>query len=263
MLSTLNFQPKLVFNFKQLSMKKFNFICFLLVISSPIFSQKNTILIGRLNKSEYQNSTYLEYDYRISKRNQLCLSISNTDNKKQARPNGYVSGRVTTYNGALNTDYFFTQPSAFAINLGLKQKLNNHQFLDLYIAPEFSIVHTGKHTSYKKEKTLISINESSSGGGGFGLLFGILFGLFGPSGPSYTIDEKVSLATVPDTYHYYLNCKTGMTINYHHFIMDINVGLGRKLDSNLKFKLLNNDTTNGFQLNNISFYSGFNLGYQF
>lgn len=240
-------------------MKYLIFIIILVSIHS-VHAQKHLILIGRLAQKDYSSSISIEYDFKIGKRQKIFLVLNNTDNHKSSTPKNFVSSTVITENGSLNNEYFFTTPSATSISLGLKQKLNKHKKIDFYFAPELSIIHTGKHTSYKKEKKLISVTEPTYSDMGW---FGLFFFFLGASGTTYTIDETVKIANVPDTYHYYLNCKSGMSIYYHQFILDFNFGFGRKLDSNLKFKKYNNDVVGGYQASNITFYTGLNLGYQF
>jgi len=236
-------------------------ICIIILISiHSIHAQKHLILIGRQAQKDYHRSTSLEYDYKIDNNHRIYFLLNNTDNYKQFPIFNYTSTIEYSRDGGLNSEYFFTTPSATSISLGLKQKLNKHKNIDFYFAPELSIIHTGKHTSYKKEKKLISVTEPTYSDMGW---FGIFFLFLGSLGPTYTIDETVKVANVPDTYHYYLNCKSGMSIYYHQFILDFNFGFGRKLDSNLKFKKYNNDVVGGFQASNITFYTGLNLGYQF
>lgn len=245
-------------------MKYLIFIIILISIHS-IHAQKHLILIGRQAQKDYHRSTSLEYDCKIDNNHRIYFLLNNTDNYKQFPIFNYTSTIEYSRDGGLNSEYFFTTPSATSINLGLKQKLNKHKNLDLYIAPELSIIHTGKYKSYKKEKILVSVDEQSSINIGF---LDFLFLFFGSTNSStstiYTKDVFIKVANVPDTYNYYLNCKTGMSINYKNVILDFNIGLGRKLDSNLIFKP--NDTyylVRGYQPSKVTLFSSMNVGYQF
>lgn len=239
-----------------------NLICFniLLLFIQNIYSQKNMILIGRQSQRDY-NSTSLEYNYYIGKRQKIYIIYNKSDYNKPSIPQNFINSITISGNSSIYDEYFFTTPSATSFNLGFKQKLNKHRFIDFYFAPEFSIVYTSNHYSYKKEKEIIKVSEPFKNGYGW---LGLYYDLFDQSGPTYTIKESVKVANVPDAYHYYLNCKTGMSINYKNVILDFNIGLGRKLDSNLKFKPNDAyDLVLGYQPSKVTLFGSMNVGYQF